>query len=250
MKCPIIILTILLFSSSLFAQYQTGGMVYDTIVSGQFYQGDLCFPEEVVNIELDQPLLDYVSGLDLWLKITEINIPQGSLETNVGVLNVNDSLLLGADNSYYPFFLTDIGSFRYAVIAQGVPEVEHEVYPCEILTICSLTHCKIGCIITGEFSYEDCEVESSVSTTSYNKEKSQIEIYPNPSSGVFTINNKLPNSNSLVSIYNSLGQLVLNSRIENNTSQISFDLSSNPSGIYLIQIYNKHSTFSKMLYLE
>ena len=58
-----------------------------------------------------------------------------------------------------------------------------------------------------------------------------ISIYPNPSTGLFTINGL--NEDSKILIYNSIGQqLINNSSLDKNT----IDLNHQPDGIYFIKI--------------
>jgi len=61
----------------------------------------------------------------------------------------------------------------------------------------------------------------------------EIRIYPNPSSGVFTIKSSSSQSSS-VEIYNMLGEGIYTRRINSESTQI--DLNSQPSGIYLYRI--------------
>ena len=57
-----------------------------------------------------------------------------------------------------------------------------------------------------------------------------ISIYPNPSTGLFTINGL--NEDSKILIYNSIGQQLINNSSLNNT----IDLNHQPNGIYFIKI--------------
>jgi hypothetical protein len=71
-----------------------------------------------------------------------------------------------------------------------------------------------------------------------------IVVYPNPTIATiyFKTSENLLNEN--VSIYNTTGQLVLESKIENNNS---LDLNKLSSGIYLIQFSNKKFNSFKII---
>jgi hypothetical protein len=61
-----------------------------------------------------------------------------------------------------------------------------------------------------------------------------ISVYPNPVLDVLTLEFKnAVNKNTMVSIYNSIGEVVLSKQIHTMKSEISFDL---PAGIYSVEI--------------
>lgn len=64
-----------------------------------------------------------------------------------------------------------------------------------------------------------------------------INIYPNPSNGVFTMVTKkeVLRAMSNIEVYNVLGEKVYSQFISSN-SQFTLDLSSQPNGIYLYRI--------------
>ena len=60
-------------------------------------------------------------------------------------------------------------------------------------------------------------------------------IYPNPTSGKFTLQSTNQSfNNSTITIYNSLGEIIFQSEIRNQESEI--DLSSHPNGIYFVTV--------------
>ncbi|MFN4235111.1 MAG: T9SS type A sorting domain-containing protein [Bacteroidia bacterium] len=67
----------------------------------------------------------------------------------------------------------------------------------------------------------------------------QIIIYPNPNSGIFTIELAEPQENTTMQIYNTFGQLMLQQQI--NSTQIQIDLSTFGKGIYFVHITSKES---------
>jgi len=79
---------------------------------------------------------------------------------------------------------------------------------------------------------------------SYNAHNNQINIYPNPTSGKFSLNllgNPYPVQ---VHIYNYLGIEVMSGELESS----GFDLTSEPAGIYLIKVSGQNTTiYSKLI---
>ena len=69
-----------------------------------------------------------------------------------------------------------------------------------------------------------------------------ISIFPNPSKGIYTLNIKQTNSNSVNSnyykVYDIIGNVLLNKRIENSSINFNetIDLSSDPTGIYFAEV--------------
>ena len=72
-----------------------------------------------------------------------------------------------------------------------------------------------------------------------------IEIYPNPTTNVFTITNS---SGANVSVYNILGRLVLETKMESNKHIINANVFN--SGVYFIKIINKGIVINKKLIKE
>lgn len=62
-----------------------------------------------------------------------------------------------------------------------------------------------------------------------------ISIYPNPTSGIFTLKSTCqPFNNSTITIFNSLGETILQSEIQDQKPEI--DLSSYPTGVYFLKV--------------
>ena len=62
-----------------------------------------------------------------------------------------------------------------------------------------------------------------------------ISIFPNPSTGIFTIESK--NNNATIEFFNSLGELVLQKILDKQTESI--DLSGKAKGIYFVRVLEK-----------
>jgi hypothetical protein len=74
-------------------------------------------------------------------------------------------------------------------------------------------------------------------------ENAEVKLYPNPNSGAFklqvipiAIGNEKLKVNSVVEIYNVLGEKVYSTQYSHLTTQISIDISNQPSGIYMYRV--------------
>ncbi len=65
-------------------------------------------------------------------------------------------------------------------------------------------------------------------------QSSEDKIFPNPSSGEFSINLNSFSEKTSVEIYNALGQLILNEKV--NNSLVKFNLTQMPKGIYVLRL--------------
>jgi len=78
-----------------------------------------------------------------------------------------------------------------------------------------------------------------------------LNIYPNPSSGLFTIEvNNSENATLELKITNPLGQLVFQEEINGKKIVRQFNMSLNASGIYLIRLISNDTAFSHKLILN
>jgi hypothetical protein len=101
---------------------------------------------------------------------------------------------------------------------------------------CAGSYC---CVIT---DYNGCTqsacVDIATGIDQLKSDSAEVEVYPNPSRGVFTINflgaqNFEPVQ---IEIYNVLGEQVYSTNYPLTTNHYSLDLSSNPNGIYLYRV--------------
>ncbi|MEM7368455.1 MAG: T9SS type A sorting domain-containing protein [Bacteroidota bacterium] len=81
---------------------------------------------------------------------------------------------------------------------------------------------------------------------------SRIEatVFPNPSNGVFFLELKAEQSESFqVKIFNLIGRTIASEKIETN-QEFRFDLSTQPKGVYFIQVESDKEQFIKRLVLR
>lgn len=90
-----------------------------------------------------------------------------------------------------------------------------------------------------------------VTSVSEQNPDNSIKVFPNPSDGIFYIEN-LSNTGAIESfeILNAFGGLVCTSRFNRNENSKTVDLSAFPKGIYLLRMYNKENTEVKKLILQ
>ena len=88
-------------------------------------------------------------------------------------------------------------------------------------------------IVSPDSNYADSVITA---TQNVNKPKEELVIFPNPSNGKFTIQSSVVSGNSLVEIYNELGQKVYSSTLQQAQGDNQIDLSKEPSGIYLYRV--------------
>ncbi|MCD4729602.1 MAG: T9SS type A sorting domain-containing protein [Bacteroidales bacterium] len=78
-----------------------------------------------------------------------------------------------------------------------------------------------------------------------------IELYPNPGSGLFTINLNQKNFDEVtLDVYNILGENILHHRIEVASDQFILDLKAQENGIYFVQIKNRNTLVTKKIAVQ
>ena len=96
------------------------------------------------------------------------------------------------------------------------------------------------------FDTRQLRTANSSSTYKQSKEnisnilKTQMLIYPNPSTGVFNINFNAETTANIV-VYDVMGKLILEKTI-NNTNSTSFDLAAQKTGIYILKIVDNNGS--------
>ncbi|OFX48111.1 MAG: hypothetical protein A2X13_03005 [Bacteroidetes bacterium GWC2_33_15] len=92
-------------------------------------------------------------------------------------------------------------------------------------------------------------ISTSVNELSLNN---NINIYPNPSNGIFIISIEIDNiSYGSIDIYNSTGSKVYIKNLQNNTDFVhTIDLSTMPKGMYFVKIIVNEKSFTNELIIE
>jgi uncharacterized repeat protein (TIGR01451 family) len=86
-------------------------------------------------------------------------------------------------------------------------------------------------------------------TTSINENKANttLSVFPNPSNGKYFIKifNGINISECIIEVYNLLGEMILNTKMQNDLAQI--DLSQQPNGIYMVRIIGTKQSLNQRL---
>jgi subtilisin-like proprotein convertase family protein len=99
------------------------------------------------------------------------------------------------------------------------------------------------------FSLNICSTKYTLTklmnTNEVRAEESSLQVYPNPSSGKFYVNNKNLKGKITVKVYNTAGELLL--QTQETDPEFIVDLGSRPSGVYLMSVENNGNKTSKKL---
>ena len=81
-------------------------------------------------------------------------------------------------------------------------------------------------------------------------EENPMELYPNPSKGVFTLQTlKLNLKSPIIEVYNMLGEKIYLSNLENMTDK-QIDISFAPKGIYFVKLMEGDKSYTKKVIIE
>ena len=81
----------------------------------------------------------------------------------------------------------------------------------------------------------------------------KLKIYPNPSDGLVTVEfDQLNNQNTAIQVLNSMGQIVFNYTLTNQTGHLKkqFDFELLPVGIYFINVVHENNLCTVKLIIE
>ena len=104
-----------------------------------------------------------------------------------------------------------------------------------------------GCV-----SREDINVYVDTCATSINDELiTNISVYPNPSSGIFTLElNNIIEKNTILTIVNSVGKVIWSEKLEIGERTKDINLSEFSKGIYFLEIETENRILNKKLVLK
>ena len=104
-----------------------------------------------------------------------------------------------------------------------------------------------GCV-----SREDINVYVDTCATSINDELiTNISVYPNPSSGIFTLElNNIIEKNTILTIVNSVGKVILSEKLEIGERTKDINLSEFSKGIYFLEIETENRIINKKLIVK
>jgi len=136
--------------------------------------------------------------------------------------------------------------FRNGVLIPGATNQSYVVTSDGYYTVQVTTN---GCVsvLSSEYFMNVTQLDESILSN-------QVRVVPNPNAGLFTVNFSTSQSTErfIVEVINTLGQVILTDNVNGFTGNYSntFDLSSEPDGAYIINIYTDNETFQKQLLKE
>ena len=89
--------------------------------------------------------------------------------------------------------------------------------------------------------------EGSIVTSTYELDKKEIKVFPNPSSGFVNILLPLDNNASVMKIYDVIGNMVFSDRIIESKFEYKINLADFSNGIYQIVISSKDKIITEKL---
>lgn len=95
-------------------------------------------------------------------------------------------------------------------------------------------------------------IDTGVNINANTINENMLKLYPNPTTGIFTLENKnlIPGSGYQLSITNSLGICVYNIPKAELSNDMVINLSSQPTGIYLVVLKNSKQYFTQKLIIN
>jgi len=97
-----------------------------------------------------------------------------------------------------------------------------------------------------DFTLSICNIEEALSVADY--PFSSIKIYPNPSKGILNIDLENDNHETIYTLYDIQGRLILNKKSNNSSEKLNLETFSN--GIYMLTIENKGSKMIQKIILN
>ncbi len=93
---------------------------------------------------------------------------------------------------------------------------------------------------TPDTFYIQSQIACTMGLMEHNKSSLPLQLYPNPSSGLFTFKAGNPSEGDFYIITDVLGKTIINQPCTNQAEQV--DLSGFAKGIYIIKLYQKQNT--------
>jgi hypothetical protein len=76
----------------------------------------------------------------------------------------------------------------------------------------------------------------------------KIEVFPNPSNGMFSITNLFTRGAIKVSVFNNIGEIIYSRYVDENSKEI--DISKHPKGLYILKCETDKGTFTKKIVVQ
>lgn len=146
---------------------------------------------------------------------------QANLEVKLGTDQSSSGMILSLIPTHTItniFYLTNLASFNLP--ANGIYYIGFHVTNAD-----STTNLRI----------DDINLSGSSGVGVPELTSKSVSVYPNPSTGIFSLNSSLKSASYLVSVMNTVGQVVFESKFNSLNNQ-SLDLSTMPAGQYFVKV--------------
>lgn len=174
--------------------------------------------------------------------------PNGFNKSNIVFAEGVEVFLKDTDNNVYAQSTTDVnGSYSFSDIPEGNYEIIVDMpgYD-QVSTYAFAVTAGMTDVTDLDFLIDNNEIFISGFMGVSELNKVNLEVYPNPTTGEFNIVVPENLSDFSVSIYNTVGTVVWEQAVKNNTSSIfAGDLSSLSSGVYIVKV-NGGNTVSEI----
>lgn len=153
------------------------------------------------------------------------------------VLQTGDTLTASATNAYYQWVDCD-NNFSSLPGATNSMYVANKVGNYAVI---------VTDIVTGCSDTSDCMNIAYTSANDVIINENNVNIYPNPTSGITTILFSKNQPDGTIEIVTATGQTILKNQFE-NTKEIKFNLSSHPHGVYFVSvIFSSEKHYFKLM---
>ena len=222
------------------AQNYTQGIPVDTVIyTGTYsFPGNSCPSMTFAEIDLDPTLYNYVNGLQFMILVDTVTLgppPQFS------PVHAGDTFLLNAATPSYFTPASVVFNFRLKLV--GTPTIAGQNFPCKLDFILCACNCYHMDIIPALTNTTVCTV--GVSSSIGEVDKQPLVMYPNPA--IHELNISGINSSTMIRLYTSCGSLVLEQKIDKDTTIDTDILSEGIYTLYLSSNSNPETVLKKIV---
>lgn len=247
-------LFLFLFSASLFSQnYYAGSPVYDTLITNHDFVGDNPTPCPRLYINFDPSLTQSPAGTQVYFKIVSVSMPPNTLyESNIGVLNLNDSFpVTPADCAFQFYALNTIADFNFAFLRCGTPLFAGDTFTCSSDIELSIAVLVDGCsTIMQKYFYssgvDTCYVNGPLTLNENGAETNKLIVFPNPATEMVTVLLPRSGDDCVIEIFDIGGKIVKTVYADAKMSKrnASVDLSGMINGMYNIRVTDNQEIYT------
>ncbi len=105
------------------------------------------------------------------------------------------------------------------------------------------------CVIGNNLFIDDVKVQIPEGTPEAGS-SNHLNIFPNPSKGLFTVSSTGDLQDAVISVTNISGQRILEKKLQQNTGRFMLDLSGYPKGLYFVRITGTNYTEARKVIVE